>query len=326
MRPAIAKVFTRQAASCRRLGSPFHGVLCDLFARRMQPEHDFTRRIDAWSDESAHRDALPLRAIGGLHALVRRGAPLAQLYPPNALDEEALWSAVTDTIREHDPFLTTFLDSPPQTNEVARSGILLGCALRLQQRYRLPLTWWELGASAGLNLGFPDYRYELGWGKGDVLIPTRWQGEAPTLAPLCIHERAGCDITPLDPVVDRERLLAYIWPDQSERLARTERALAQARHHVERAAGSTWLAHQLARPTDGTLRVVAHTIVWQYLPPEERAAIEAALLQSSGLVVRVAVEGDGDPDSAAITVHHYRHGEREPVGRADFHGRWVQWY
>jgi hypothetical protein len=329
MRPAIAQVFVRQAGSCRHLGSPFHGRLCELFAQRMEPTSAFAQRIDGWDPSRALSDALPLRAVGGLHALVRGGDPLRASYPPNECDDDALWDAVHDATRRHDAFLTAFLDSPPQTNEVARSGILLGCALRLQERYRMPLAWWEIGASAGLNLGFPEYRYELGvgsYGRGAVEIHTRWEGDAPKLAPLQIHERAGCDVAPLDPVADRERLLAYIWPDQHARIARTEAALGQATQRVERATASLWLERKLAQPLPDVLRVVVHTIVWQYLTQEERAAIERALLHAQGPLVRLAVEGDGDPESAAITVHHYGHGEREPLGRADYHGRWVRWF
>jgi hypothetical protein len=323
MHAAIAQVFRRQASSCRHLGSPFHGMLCDLFAERMEPDSAVTRRIDAWDPARANPDALPLRALGGLHALVRRGASLAAHYPPHASDEGALWDAVRATLHEHDAFLTAFLDSPPQTNEVARSGILLGAALRVQERHPGPLAWYELGASAGLNLGFPDYRYRVGHtgSIASVLIPTRWEGNAPALAPLHLVARAGCDVAPLDPRADRERLLAYVWPDQHERIARTEAALAAARWPVERAHASQWLAPRLAQAT--ALPVVAHTIVWQYLPKEERDAIDTILRRHT--LVRIAVEGDGDPESASVTLTEYPSGQRTELARADFHGRWVRW-
>jgi hypothetical protein len=326
MQPAIAQVFRRQAQGCRQLGSPFHGLLCDLFAERMEPDSAFTRRIDAWSETRAHPDALPLRAVGGLHALVRRGDKLSECYPPHTAQPDALWDAVRSAIATHDEFLSAFLDSPPQTNEVSRSGILLGCALRVQERYRRPLAWYELGASAGLNLSFPEYRYQLGYGPtSTVEIQTVWEGDAPALAPLQLQLRAGCDVAPLDPRADRERLLAYIWPDQLARLARTEAALQHAAHapwRVERAPASAWLERKLAQPIDA-LPVVVHTIVWQYLPKAERDAIKATLERHA--CVRISVEGDGNPESAAVTLTHYPTGERESLGRADYHGRWVRW-
>ncbi|HEX5658019.1 MAG TPA: DUF2332 family protein, partial [Polyangiales bacterium] len=308
-----------------QLGSSFHGALCELFAERMEPDSAFATRIEEWSEARAHPDALALRAIGGLHALVRRGDALAAYYPPHALDHDALWQAVLQTIAREDTFLTRFLDSPPQTNEVGRSGILLGAALRLQERG--PLAWLELGASAGLNLSFLEYRYQVGFGdpSAQVEIPTVWEGNAPAIAPLSVSERAGCDVNPLDPRADRERLLAYVWPDQYARITRTEAALAvaaEAPWQVERAPASQWLARKLAEPRDA-LPVVVHTIVWQYLPKEERAAITATLERHT--CVRISVEGDGDPEGAAVTITRYPSGERTLIGRADYHGRWVRW-
>ncbi|HEY6881286.1 MAG TPA: DUF2332 family protein, partial [Polyangiales bacterium] len=257
MQPAIAAAFIRQAHSCRHLGSAFHGTLCELFAARLTLESAFAARIDAWPESRAFADALPLRALGGLHALVRQGKvpALAALYPPHAASEDALWAGVLDAVAAHDAFLTAFLDSPPQTNEVARSSILLGCAQHLHARYGRALAWWEIGASAGLNLGFPDYRYRLGVDTynedtpGAVEIHSRWEGNCPPLdVMLRVNERAGCDIAPLDPRTDRERLLSYVWPDQRERLARTEAALdaaARANWRVERAPASAWLVRKL---------------------------------------------------------------------------------
>jgi hypothetical protein len=336
MQPAIAQVFARQAESCVRLGSPFQGRLCALFAQRLRPDSEFARRIDGWDQARAHPDALPLRAVGGLHALVRRGVALAAHYPPHVSDDDALWSAVLATISEHDVFLTRFLDSPPQTNEVARSSTLLGVALRLQALYALPMAWWELGASAGLNLGFPDYRYQLevgSWGTpgAAVEIRSRWEGAHPELGPLTLRERAGCDLAPLDPRADSERLLSYVWPDQTERLARTQAALAAASWPVERAPASQWVAAKLRESERGVLRVVAHTIVWQYLPKPERESVRASIEHAGALATPetplawASVEGDGDPHGAAVRLRRWPGAHDEMLGRADFHGRWTRW-
>jgi hypothetical protein len=37
------------------------------------------------------------------------------------------------------------------------------------------------------------------------------------------------------------------------------------------------------------------------------------------------MEGDGDRESAAITLTIWPEGEDRLIGRADFHGRWVRW-
>ncbi len=64
---------------------------------------------------------------------------------------------------DHAETILSWLDSPPQTNEVARSAALIGAARFLSALSPLPLRLLELGASAGLNLNFD--RYHLVRGK-----------------------------------------------------------------------------------------------------------------------------------------------------------------
>jgi hypothetical protein len=348
MRADIARAFREQADHCRNLGSPFNGLVCDLLAERLDDSSEFGRRISAWQGAPV-ADALALRAAGALHALARSGrAPvLAALYPKgNAIElpsAAVLGSVIEETVSEHDALLCPYLDSPPQTNEVARSSILLGAALWIAQRTGLALDWHEIGASAGLNLAFDHYRYELGaatFGPANapVTIRASWQGKLPPLgAALRVHQRAGCDKSPLDPSspAQRERLLSYIWPDQSERLQRTAAALelaARAPYRVERASASAWVrAHFSAPLRPGAVRVLGHTIVWQYLPRTERDAVRAAVEEAGARAVRDAqvawfgMEADEVRDGAGLRLTLWPGGKAEPLGRADFHGRWVRW-
>ena len=105
----------------------------------------------------------------------------------------------------------------PQTNEVSRSNAILGGCLHIAARTKQPLDIHEIGSSAGLNLNFDRYHYDLGgreWGSADaaVKIVSPWEGEGnlpPLDAPLTVSSRQGCDLNPLD-VSDesaRERLL-----------------------------------------------------------------------------------------------------------------------
>jgi hypothetical protein len=124
MREDIVTAFRWQAQSSTNLGSPFHALLLDLLAERLgDPEPQATRvvqRVASWS-ERAVADALALRLVGGLHALVRAGRvpELARLYPPATPSAAELWPEVLKVLQTHDDFLHDFLDSPPQTNEVA---------------------------------------------------------------------------------------------------------------------------------------------------------------------------------------------------------------
>lgn len=340
----VAECFETQAGACRNLGSPFTAALCDALRRDLDESSAFGRRILGWGPR-AMADALALRVAGALHFLVRSGAAraLAAAYPPHAPDDATLRRALAETIAAHDAFLTGFLDRPPQTNETARSAILLGGALHVAAALRRPLEILEIGSSAGLNLHLDRYAYDLGVGRWDadasrLRLACDWRGAPPPLdAPLEIVARAGCDVDSLDPGcdADRARLLAYVWPDQSERLARMETALALAAaraERVERADAADWLATRLVAPArDGHARLLFHTIVWQYLPlatkTRARALIEAAGAAATpeAPFAWLRMEADGDMRSAAVSLTLWPDNATRALGRADFHGRWAQW-
>ncbi|WP_349368212.1 DUF2332 family protein [Salinarimonas sp.] len=343
----IHAAFHRQAESCRGLGSPFTAALCALLAARLAPtESAFARRIAGWPTDRAGDDALALRACGALHALARSGdAPgLRAAYPPVEADVETLWAAIEAALADHDARLTDWLSSPPQTNEPKRSGALLGALAILSTETGLPIDLLEIGASAGLNLSLDRFAYALGVaerpGAPDVAVTIRcdWRGAPPDpQTPLVVAHRAGCDRNPLDPgrAEDRARLLAYVWADQQDRLATTAAALeaaAIAPWRVEKADAADWVEAALARrPVAGRVTVLAHTIVWQYLPDATKARIEAALAAAGARatpevpLARVSMEADDRTGSAALTLTTWPGGGTRALGRADFHGRWVEW-
>jgi hypothetical protein len=343
--PRIAKSFERQANWCRKLGSPLTGLVCDLLAQRLDMGSRFGARIHDWRGNPT-ADGLALRAAGALNALARRGnvPELTLAYPPNPQPSpDLLWSGIVAAAARYDDFLHDYLDSPPQTNEVARSStILLGC-LVVASLHRRPIEALEIGASAGLNLGFDRYRYDLGSGHwGDPSSPVRlgpcWEGDAPPLeAPLSIAARAGCDVAPLDPADrrDRERLLSYIWPDQMQRLARIEAALdlaAASPWRVERSDAADWLERRLETPQPtGRTRVLFHSIMWQYMPKGTQERVARAI-ERAGVAASTAaqfawlrLEPDGLPDGAAISLDLWPGGRRMVLGRGDFHGQWIRW-
>jgi hypothetical protein len=341
---SIRESFERQSGWCRKLGSPFTGLVCEVLAARLDGRSRFGARLHAWPGQPT-ADALPLRAAGALNALARSGeaAELALVYPPSQMPSpDALWSAMAAAIASHDEFLHDYLDSAPQTNEVARSATMLAGCLVIASVHRLPLEVLEIGASAGLNLGFDRYRYAFGeahWGDpcSPVRLAPRWEGDPPPLgAPLAIAARAGCDISPLDPAsfADRARLLSYIWPDQAQRLARIEAALdmaASAPWRIERADAGDWVERHLgAPPRSGRMRVLMHSIMWQYMPKETQARIGSALEKAAGAASAEAplawlrLEPDGLPDGAALSLDLWPGGRHLALGRADYHGRWVR--
>jgi hypothetical protein len=103
-----------------------------------------------------------------------------------------------DTLFQHQTRLDRWLDSPPQTNEVRRSAILIATGHWLTARYGLPLTLTlsELGASAGLNLIWDRYALQAGTvrlGPDDAAITLRpeWRGAMPPQALPTLSARRG---------------------------------------------------------------------------------------------------------------------------------------
>lgn len=341
----VLSQFADQARASDQLGSPFTAMLCRVLAARLHAGTHFGRRILEWEGDP-FPDNVALRACGALHALARSGwePNLTRVYPPNPTSETALWVAISDALQHNDAFLTERLDSPPQTNEVARSGWILGAMLHLSSITGRSLEVLEIGASAGLNLAFDEYRYELGngrsWGPLDapLTVECAWRGRTPPLdAPLAVVSRAGCDLRPVDPgnPDDRARLVSYVWADQLHRMHRVEAALAHAarRHRtVDGADAADWIERKLAVPQlPGVARVVLHTIVWDYIPAPVKVRIEAALAAAGAAATpqrpfaRVSAEPDATRGSARLDLTVWPQGETVMLGRGDFHGRWAEW-
>jgi len=119
-----------------------------------------------------------------------------------------------------------------------------------------------------------------------VQLAPAWTGPMIEVTPVEVVARRGVDLNPLDltdPAV-ADHMLAYIWPDQAQRIARAEAAIAILRAHppiIDVADGADWIAEQLARPqAEGVTRIVYHSIALQYFPPEGRARVKALIEQA----------------------------------------------
>ncbi|MDH3666952.1 MAG: DUF2332 family protein [Paracoccaceae bacterium] len=341
----IAVAFEQQAVACDRLGSPFTAYLCTCLPSLLADDPVLGAALAAWPADPVE-SALALRLCGALHRLVRSGRvpDLAALYPPAASTGPALDRALAASAETHGALLVEWLASAPQTNEVARSGVLLGGLLTIAAKTGLPLTLLEIGSSAGLNL-YPDaYAYDLAhgrtWGRADaeVRIASDWRGSLPPLdASLQIVARAGVDLATVNAADrdQRERMLAYIWPDQPERLARAAAALDHVAAHppdLARGDAAEWLEARLAEPAEaGTTRVLIHSIMWQYLPARTQARIEAAMDRAGAAATGEAplawlrLEPDGKAGSAAIPLTLWPGGGTRELGRGDYHGRFAEW-
>ncbi|MDK3019052.1 DUF2332 domain-containing protein [Pseudodonghicola flavimaris] len=340
----LPPVLRQQAKSCAALGSPFMARLLTALADHWPAETPLGRLCEGWEDVDlgAGGASLPLRIAGGLHALVLQGADpeLAAVYPPQTPTEADLIATVLAALERHAEFFADWMQTAPQTNEVRRAAVLIAAAHQIAARHPLPFTVSELGASGGLNLMFDRFALEtragrLGPDAPALTLTPDWDGPFPVPAALDLATRRGVDLNPLAPrrPEDALRLSAYLWADQPHRLALTRAAMAAQPADgalVDRGDAIDWLAPRLESPTPGRLHLIYHTIAWQYFPAEVqargRALIEAAGARATDTspLAWLSMEHDGGK-GAAVTLRLWPGDLTLPLGRADFHGRWVAW-
>jgi hypothetical protein len=339
-----------QGRFCGGSGSAMYEELFELVACDVEAGGVFAATLAGHEADSA-RHAVPLRLLGGLHRLVLdgRAQPLLRWYPSvgGVWDAAAAWPEIVRTAEARTDALRAALSQPPQTNEVGRSAALIGGLLRLLHpeghQLELPVRLFEIGTSAGLNLRADYYRYRYPggqWGPEDspVTIDDAWHGRPPPPGAVRIVERDGYDIAPIDVTgADGEvTALSYVWPDQSARLERLRGAIAVARGVPARLHRQT-AADAVAGLTlaDGALTVLWHSITWQYLSAEERAAVRtgvAALGERAGasspfahLTLEPARDGPGAPIKFLVRACRWPGGEPQVLGECHPHGPPVNW-
>lgn len=288
----IRDSFAVQANWCEKLGSPFTARLLEGLGANLGHSTRSGHRILTWQGPpDALGDAVAPRLAGALHGLARRGEhpDLTRLYPPNPLPTKGTLDRIAlETIKTSDADIMQWLDHPPQTNEVARSAILYAGLMQIAAETGLPLSIFEIGCSAGLNL-IPDrYAYRLGGVKAGnagspVMLTPDWLGAAPGGPDPDIVSRRGCDRNVLD-VTDAahaERIISYVWPDQPDRMHRIVAALDLARidpPSIDQADAGDWVETVITDDaTPGVARVVLHSIAFQYFPEGVQRRITARI-------------------------------------------------
>ncbi|MFJ5234286.1 DUF2332 domain-containing protein [Kitasatospora sp. NPDC088391] len=304
-------MFHHQAEACAELGSPLSAALLRRAVADLADGGPCAAAI-AGHEDAPGPDAVALRLLGAVHALVLSGrAPeLAAHYPSvggrfDPADPDAPWPAFRDAVAAHLPFVREWLTRPPQTNEVGRANLLLtGLAWAQRQlaapgaeSAALPVRLYELGSSAGLNLLADRFRctspgFSYGPADSPVVLADAWRDGPPEWLPGApaqrVVERHGCDPTPIDPRSARGALAlrAYVWADQLPRVERLNGALELAAGipaPVEAVGAAEFLRG--AATADGTLTVVWHSIMRQYVPAAEWRSVEnelARLAAASG--------------------------------------------
>lgn len=342
---AVRTAFLNQVAYCRDNGAPVTAQVCQALAELL----DDTRggvtmeRIRRWAGP-ALADALPLRISGALHALylVRAEPGLEPIYV--GLNPTDATQRVAAALETHDHALLSWLDGPPQTNEAGRSWAFAAAMLWLvEEGCPADFALYELGSSAGINLMMDRYRYELGDvtagpSNAQMRIAPEWRGSPPPARDFRIVEASGCDVAPVDLTdpAQAQRLRAYIWPELTERFARMDAAVAEANRsppRIEKMRADDFVAEVLGREArPGVTRAIAHSVVWQYIPAEERAAITAAIEEAGASATLdtplawVMLEANRDTHRHELTVRWWPGGaEQVHLATAHPHGAWVEW-
>lgn len=340
--------FNFQIAASEAMGSPFTAEVMRLMLADARAGGPYAALVEPWLGQDARSliaAAAPLRLLGGLHALALSGADpaLAAEFPAARpqTDTAALRRRMVEAAQAHADLLARFRLSPPQTNEVRRSLCLIGGFLTVARETGLPLRCLELGASAGLNMNWDRYRYDLGalgaWGdpSSPVLIDGEWDGPPPPFEVAAeVAERAGCDQAPVDASDPEQalRLESFVWADQPERMVRLRGAIDLARRYPPPIAAEdagAW-ALRMARPSAGAATVLYHSVVWSYLSESTRAAIgeairaagEAATAQAPFAWLRMEPEAGG---AMAVRLTLWPGGAERGLAQVHPHGAKVLW-
>jgi hypothetical protein len=335
---AIAAHLQWQADACRMIGSPLYAELLERSVA------DVEQLGPSWEVLQGHEEdprfsVLGLRLMGSVNRLVLSGREPALAAAYAYADEregEQSWDLFRDVLARNADELRKSLDRPVQTNEPARCVALIFGFLTVTAETGLPLRLLEVGASAGLNLRWDQYRYEangFSWGPADSPVKLEFEldGKQPPELPatLEVDERLGCDKTPIDATADEGQLtlLTFIWPDQVERIERMKAALEVAPRvpiELDREPAATWAHRMLAQPAPGRATVIYHSIVSQYLSDEERVGlfdgIRAAGERATAEAPLAWLRMEPVDDRADLELTLWPGGEDRRLARVGYHG------
>jgi hypothetical protein len=335
---AIAEQLRWQAEMCGKIGSPLYAGLLERAAADVEADGPVDEPLRGHENDP-QLSVLGLRLMGAVNRLVLAGREpaLADAYAGG--DATRAWEALRDVVSRNGAELQELVELPVQTNEVGRCNALLIGFMAVAGETGMPLRLLEVGASAGLNLRWDRYRYAAGdfsWGPADspVRLEFELEGESPDFpSAVEIAVRHGCDASPIDPTTEEGRLtlLAYIWPDQAERIARMRAALKVASAlpvQVDREPAASWAKRMLFEPAPGQSTVLYHSIVMQYLSEEERGTFHANIQAAGERATKEAplawlrMEPGGERADVHLTT--WPSGETRHLARVGYHGSPVE--
>ena len=342
---SVPQAIEWQAVHAEKNGAPGTAmVVRGLLALEDSPAAT-ARRIFAWQGLSL-RDAMPLRIAGGIHNLLLTGDEprLEDVYAGRVASQTEVDDLIRELVERYDARLMPWLDGPPQTNEAGRSASIMAGLLWLADgRTTSQFELLEIGASAGINTMMGRYRYNLGGvttgpSASRMKIEPEWRGSPPPATAISFTDARGSDIAPVDLTDEAQalRLKCYVWPEASGRMDRIDAAIALANQlppNIERMDAADWVERELARPQEsGVTRVLAHSIMWQYLPDVAQQRIEQALSDAGARadadhpLAHIALETNRQTFAHELRIRYWPGGEvGAHLANAHPHGAWVEW-
>lgn len=340
----VREAFANQVSYCTANGAPITARVVGAIAAQLASAagNRFLERIRDWPGRPL-ADALPLRATAGLHALhlAGREPSLTPLYRGEEADDRAL---IGSAIARHQSELVPWLDGPPQTNEAGRSSNFIAGMLWLAGQGLPPrFQCLEIGSSAGINLMLDRYRYDLGGVAvgplpGVMEFTPEWRGLPPPAEGIEIVSTRGCDVAPVDlrDPAQALRLKAYVWPEHQVRFERMEAAIAAAHEQAPDLVAmnaADFVEAELAKPQEaGTTRVLMHSIVWQYVPLEQRERVRRAMEAAGAAATAdralawIAVEANRNNFAHEVMGRYWPGGGGQvQLGLSHAHGVWIEW-
>ena len=298
----------------------------------------------------------PTVILASLHDQVLLGnAPdLADAYAQRDVERVGA-SAVAALVDCAEAVVATAARRQTQTNETGRGALLYPAIAEAARRIGATAVGLvDVGCSAGLNLNVDraGITYDNGVTLGDAASPLQLrcdgvgEREIPSTPMPPVVARVGVDLDPVDVgnADDARWLRACLWPDQPERVARLDAAIALAAQQPPTLlAGNALdvLPDAVALVPNDALVVVTTTWALAYFELGDRlrflrrideiaASRPVAWVSGEGVGIAPGVPTLGDSRLSAhslvgLAVAQGRGLHVETLGRCHPHGRWLEW-
>ena len=294
------------------------------------------------------RQPPPNLLFGAVQFLLLSGVdhPLAEFYPLLGGTKPAAeaWPAFADfCARFSGEIVEQVRKRRVQTNEVGRCAVLLPALAMASSAMERPLDLIEVGASAGLNLLFDQYRYEYSNGHAlgpdsPVLLRTELRGPRAGALPMPnvmppVSQRFGVDIEPVD-IRDEDAVRwmeALIWPNELSRFERFRGAVALARRSPPRVIAGDGLevVAGLVRglePDAAPCVMHSHAIYQMDSTWREGFARMLDALGRRRDLAHISLEWLGDNPGPQLHLTTWQDGARRAqyIGNTHHHGAWLE--